>query len=326
MSMGWIVLDEILKVVTPLLAWLGVIAGITLFLWYLDPRTGSISRVRGENGIEDVEGVRAPRQSFISWISVPLISLATGWVGFAGYIAEAGPGETMVQRSFLIIGVQVLGAIVIATLLPKRWYLSFLAAWGSLLIIFIMPTPWFVFDPTPVQFPEDIICPNWVALAAVLFVIASGYIASRVRITHNVFGAERQWSWLIKAILAIAITVTGYTWFQASHINHVRIIKSNTHKAQALWREINLRLPTEASENEVMTFLCHDHPNFVKYQAKGETEYRIPVGEEPASKGWGSWTAGVRLMTKDGRLIYTGIGRWTSNQNMGDDRLAICPL
>jgi hypothetical protein len=155
--------------------------------------------------------------------------------------------------------------------------------------------------------------------------IATGYSASRARKTECPIGAERRWSWFVKLILALTITAIGYTWLGTSEAKRHVILKENTHKAQALWREITPRLAAGASEDEVSTFLHRNYPNYVKYQTQMQTEYRIPVAEEPASRGYGSWTAGVRLIVKDGSLVCTGIGRW-SNKRSGSEKPVKCPL
>lgn len=108
-----------------------------------------------------------------------LIPLGTGWFGFALSFSDRAPGESILVRSALILGTQMLGGAVVGFLMPRHWYASVLAAWGSLFWVALRPTA--VFEAPAIQFPEDQIHPPWVPLGAVLLAIALGYVASRIR-------------------------------------------------------------------------------------------------------------------------------------------------
>lgn len=112
-----------------------------------------------------------------------LVPLVTGWCGFALSFSDRPPWESMLERSALILGTQMLGGIVIGLLSPRRWYLCVLAAWGSLFWFAREPTA--IFDTATVEFPQDLIHPPWVPLAAVVLATSAGYVASRFRNTRG---------------------------------------------------------------------------------------------------------------------------------------------
>jgi hypothetical protein len=94
----------------------------------------------------------------------------------------------MLERSALLVGMQMLGGAVVGGLLPRHWYVSAAAAWGSLFWFALRPTA--ILEPPAARFPEDQIHPSWVPLVALLLTAASGYIAARVRGAVGRHGSE----------------------------------------------------------------------------------------------------------------------------------------
>jgi hypothetical protein len=129
-------------------------------------------------------------RTLIKGVLLVLIPLGSGWFGFALSFSDRGPGESMLERSALILGMQMFGGAVVGFLLPRHWYVSVAAAWGSLFWVVLRPTA--VLEAPAIQFPEDRIHPPWVPFAALLLTIALGYVASRVRTIARPFRDERE--------------------------------------------------------------------------------------------------------------------------------------
>jgi hypothetical protein len=63
-----------------------------------------------------------------------LAILATGAYGFVGVFSDRSPGESAVFRMASLALVSVVGAGLVGMLLPRRWYLAVLTAWGPMLM------------------------------------------------------------------------------------------------------------------------------------------------------------------------------------------------
>lgn len=63
-----------------------------------------------------------------------VIAAGAGLAGASALFADPGPSETALTRWGFTVGVHVLPPLFIGALLPRRWWLGVLCAWGAALI------------------------------------------------------------------------------------------------------------------------------------------------------------------------------------------------
>ncbi len=61
------------------------------------------------------------------------IALATGLVGLWCVFTDLGPSEFMAGRISILVLAYLVGAGLVGALLPRRWYVASVAAWGPVL-------------------------------------------------------------------------------------------------------------------------------------------------------------------------------------------------
>ena len=59
-----------------------------------------------------------------------LTALAIGLVGLWGVITDIGPGDSLLKRLLMTGLVYAIGSAAVGALVPRRWYVSLLGAWG----------------------------------------------------------------------------------------------------------------------------------------------------------------------------------------------------
>ena len=67
-------------------------------------------------------------------ILVTAVVLVTGFLGLAQVFSDLGPRETGMQRILSTLLTCIIGSLLIGLIVPKRWYLAVLNAWGPLLL------------------------------------------------------------------------------------------------------------------------------------------------------------------------------------------------
>ena len=77
-------------------------------------------------------GIQLGRISVVS--AFALLVFVIGVLGLSGFFSDLGPGESERERIAFVVGVYVVGGGLLGALLPRRWYLAVLSAWGPLLV------------------------------------------------------------------------------------------------------------------------------------------------------------------------------------------------
>ena len=62
------------------------------------------------------------------------IALATGLIGLWCVFTDLGPSESMAGRISILVLAYLVGAGLVGVLLPRRWYVASVAAWGPVLL------------------------------------------------------------------------------------------------------------------------------------------------------------------------------------------------
>ena len=65
---------------------------------------------------------------------VTSVVLVTGFLSLAQIFSDLGPQETQVSRILVTWLTLIFGAVLIGLIVPRRWYLAVLSAWGPFLL------------------------------------------------------------------------------------------------------------------------------------------------------------------------------------------------
>ncbi len=134
------------------------------------------------------------------------VAAVTGYFGFAGVIGDRGPGESLFERNALVLGFAISGAVLIGLLLPRFWYFSITASWGSLLALVSMAA----YQPieTLRHFFDAGAMSVWAVFSAPAFAVLSGYVGAYVgRRFWGESDASRPASQIFPPVLATTIAI-----------------------------------------------------------------------------------------------------------------------
>jgi hypothetical protein len=134
-----------------------------------------------------------------------ILTLVAGYFWFALSFADLAPGETLLERLALIMGFEVLGAVVIGILLVRFWYFSVTAALAPTLGVI----SWGM-RPSAAEFLN-------IALAASLgpvLALASGYLGAFVRrgLWEDEYSSSVQHAQPLHRSLALAVGALLVGW------------------------------------------------------------------------------------------------------------------
>lgn len=124
------------------------------------------------------ESLRNAIENAAAVIVVLGIAVVTGYLGFAGVISNRGPGESLFDRNAVVLGAAISGAVLIGLFLPRFWYFSIAASWGSL--SFLVTSA--VYRPIEAlsHFFDAGNMSVWAVFSAPLLALASGYLGAYV--------------------------------------------------------------------------------------------------------------------------------------------------
>lgn len=60
--------------------------------------------------------------------------MVAGFFGLSLLFSDFGPGETPVERGFLVVGFYFFAGLILGFLNPWKWWFAGLVAWGGILI------------------------------------------------------------------------------------------------------------------------------------------------------------------------------------------------
>ncbi len=152
------------------------------------------------------EGLRNAIENAAAIIVVLGLAVVTGYFGFAGVIGDRGPVESLLDRNAVVLGAAMSGAVLIGLFLPRLWYFSIAASWGSL--SFLVESA--VHQPIEAlrHFFDAGNMSVWAVFTAPVLALASGYLGAYV---GQRFWSERDIgkpnSLTLSRILATAIAV-----------------------------------------------------------------------------------------------------------------------
>ena len=63
-----------------------------------------------------------------------LVALLVGVIGLWSVLADSGPKESRTMRWLMTGVISALGATTVGALVPRRWYLAVITAWGPLFL------------------------------------------------------------------------------------------------------------------------------------------------------------------------------------------------
>ena len=78
--------------------------------------------------------LRSAGAGVVRWLAAATVIFFVGLVGFMAAFIDVSAGEILSLRITVVALLFFLGSAVVGLLLPRRWYLATLTAWGPLLV------------------------------------------------------------------------------------------------------------------------------------------------------------------------------------------------
>jgi len=74
------------------------------------------------------------------WVAAATVIFLVGFLGLWAMFTDQGPQESLLGRGLLVTIVYVLAGAAVGVLVPKRWYVAALSAWGPALMALLTLT------------------------------------------------------------------------------------------------------------------------------------------------------------------------------------------